>query len=372
MFSEMQQAPMTPFYDPALTYEENYQQGPFGRFAETFEAPEAPGRTLAGSRHTLLGQLVDLPFGIAAGPLLNSRYIAAALAHGFDLPVYKTVRSRSWACHAWPNVLAVDVDGDLHHTDGRLRGHTLYNAPYSVTNSFGVPSFEPDIWQPDLARAVAMAEPGQVVIGSFQGTPGETGGSAAYIADFAQTAGLVQETGAKIVEVNLSCPNEGTAHLLCFDTDRACAVVEAIKNRIGNLPLIAKIAYFHDDNALRKLVDGVGRSADAIAAINTIGAEIVDENGEPALPGEGRSRSGVGGNAIRWAGLATVERLARLRDEMGLHFRIIGSGGVSDPSHYAAYRLAGADAVMSATAAMWNPLLAHEIRQDMEPLTHAG
>ena len=360
---------MTPFYDPALSYEDNYRQGPFGHFAGS---PEAFGRTPPASRHTLLGQPVDLPFGIAAGPLLNSRYIAAALAHGFDLPVYKTVRSRGWACHPWPNVLAVDVEGNLHHSEGRLQGHTRYAAPYSVTNSFGVPSFEPDVWQPDLAHAVRLAGPGQVVIGSFQGTPSENGGTAAYIADFAQTAGLVQETGAKIVEVNLSCPNEGTAHLLCFDTDRACAVVEAIKNRIGNLPLIAKIAYFHDDTALRKLVDGVGRVADAIAAINTIGAEILNETGEPALPGEGRSRSGVGGHAIRWAGLATVERLAGLRDEMGLHFRILGSGGVSDPSHYTAYRLAGADAVMSATAAMWNPLLAQEIRQEMETLTHAG
>lgn len=360
--------PMIPFYDPALSYEDNYSQGPFGRFADL---RLGSGASPAAPSHTLLGQPLDLPFGIAAGPLLNSRYIAAALAHGFDLPVYKTVRSRTWACHPWPNVLAVDVEGDLHHTDGRLQGHTRYAAPYSVTNSFGVPSFEPDIWQPDLARAVAMAGPGQVVIGSFQGTPSEAGGSAAYIADFAETAGLVQQTGAKIVEVNLSCPNEGTAHLLCFDTDRACAVVTAIKNRIGNLPLIAKIAYFHDDAALRKLVDGVGRVADAIAAINTIGAEIVNETGEPALPGEGRSRSGVGGNAIRWAGLATVERLARLRDEMGLNFRIFGSGGVSDPGHYAAYRSAGADAVLSATAAMWNPLLASEIRQTMETSAHA-
>lgn len=358
---------MVPFYDPALSYEDNYSQGPFGRFQEP---PDFDAGLPADRLSTLLGQPVGLPFGIAAGPLVNSRYVAAALAHGFNLPVYKTVRSRSWACHPWPNVLAVDAEGDLHPTDGRLEGHTRYAAPYSVTNSFGVPSFEPDVWQPDLARAVGLTGPGQVVIGSFQGTPGDTGGSTAYIADFVQAAKLVRETGAKILEVNLSCPNEGTSHLLCFDTERARAVVEAIKAEIGDLPLIAKIAYFHDGNALRALVDGVGRIADAIAAINTIGAEIVNEKGEQALPGEGRSRSGVGGNAIRWAGLATVERLAHLREEMGLHFRIFGSGGVSEPSDYAAYRVAGADAVLSATAAMWNPLLAGQIRQEMEATAH--
>ena len=373
--------PMTPFYDPGLSFEENYQHGPFGHFspghAESVAGATSPrpaSEVLEASEpmHRILGQPVGLPFGIAAGPLLNSRFIGAALAAGFDLPVYKTVRSRFWACHPWPNVLAVDVEGDLHHTGGSLRGHTRYAAPYSVTNSFGVPSFEPDVWQPDMARAVALAGPGRVVIGSFQGTPSEGGGAEAYIADFAQTARLVRETGAKMLEVNLSCPNEGTAHLLCYDTDRATRVVEAIKSEIGDLPLIAKIAYFHEGDALRRLVDGVGRVADAIAAINTIGAEIVDEDGQPALPGEGRSRSGVGGNAIRWAGLATVERLARLRDELGLRFSIFGSGGVSEPSHYAAYRVAGADAVMSATAAMWNPLLAAEIRQEMRELAHAG
>ncbi len=363
---------MTPFYDPALSYEENYARGPFGHFARPAPASGPAGQAPDEPNHRILGQLVGLPFGIAAGPLLNSRFIGAALDAGFDLPVYKTVRSRQWTCHPWPNVLAVDVEGDLHPTEARLRGHTSYAAPYSVTNSFGVPSFEPDVWQPDLAKAVALAGPGQAVIGSFQGTPAESGGAAAYIADFVHTARLVRETGVKILEVNLSCPNEGTAHLLCFDTARACAVVEAIKHEIGDLPLIAKIAYFHDEDTLRRLVEGVGRVADAIAAINTIGAEIVDEAGAPALPGEGRRRSGVGGNAIRWAGLATVERLARLRDEMGLRFQIVGSGGVSEPSHYAAYRIAGADAVMSATAAMWNPLLAAEIRLEMEALAHAG
>ncbi len=367
--------PRTAFYDPARSYEENYEHGPFG------ELPEPSGRSDAQREpavpdlrplHRFLGQPVRLPFGIAAGPLLNSRFIRAALDAGFDLPVYKTVRTRRWAAHPWPNVLAVEVEGDLHPTAGRLRGHTDYTAPLSVTNSFGVPSFDPAVWQPDLAHAVHLAKPGQVVIGSFQGTPGERGNVEEYIADFVQAARLVRETGAKILEVNLSCPNEGTAHLLCFDTERATRVIEAIKNEIGDVPLIAKIAYFPERAALRRLVEGIGGVADAIAAINTIGAEIVNETGEQALPGEGRLRSGVGGHAIRWAGLATVEDLARLREELGMPFRIVGIGGVSEPTHYAAYRVAGADAAMSATAAMWNAGLAQQIKQQLGELAHAG
>ncbi len=366
--------PQAAFYDPALSFEQNYEQGPFWH-PDTPLGQAASGVPALGPTplHEFLGHSVRLPFGIPAGPLLNSRFLRAALDAGFDLPVYKTVRTRQWACHPWPNVLAVEVEGGhLHPTAGRLRSHTDYASPtLSVTNSFGVPSFHPEVWQPDMAAAVALAGPGQVVIGSFQGTPNASGSVDEYIADFVQAARLVRETGAKIVEVNLSCPNEGTAHLLCFDTERARRVVEAIKAEIGDLPLIAKIAYFADEDALRNLVDGVGRAADAIAAINTISAEIVDAADQQALPGEGRLRSGVGGSAIRWAGLEMTERLFRLRDELGLGFRIVGIGGVSTPSDYAAYRVAGADAVMSATAAMWNPLLAQQITHAMAELAHA-
>ena len=72
--------------------------------------------------------------------------------------------------------------------------------------------------------------------------------------------------------------------------------------------------------------------------------------------------SGVCGRSIRWAGLEMSGRLSRLREEMGLKFSIIGVGGLSDANDYRAYREAGADAAMMATAAMWNPRLAQEIK----------
>ena len=367
-------APGAPaFYDPALSFQDNYRLGPFLDVRAAVRECAEPAVSSTAPMHTFLGRPVRVPFGIPAGPLVHSRSVQAALAAGFDLPVYKTVRTRAWASHPWPNVLAVQVEnGRLHPTDARLTTHNDFSSPsLSVTNSFGVPSMSPDIWQPDMAAAVQIAGLGQVVIGSFQGTPNSSGDVDEYIADFVQAARLVRETGARILEVNLSCPNEGNAHLLCFDTERAARVIEAIKAEIGELPLIAKIAYFPDEDALRRLVDGVGRAADAIAAINTISAEIVDGEGKQALPGDGRLRSGVGGSAIRWAGLEMVERLARLREKLGLKFSIVGIGGVSTPGDYAAYRVAGADAAMSATAAMWNPSLAQQIKQEMQELAHA-
>jgi dihydroorotate dehydrogenase len=253
-----------------------------------------------------------------------------------------------------------------------LRGHSNYSSPLSITNSFGVPSFDPEIWQPDLADAAAHAGPRQVVIGSFQGTKPEHGGAAEYIADFALGARLMRETGVKVVEVNLSCPNEGTSNLLCFDAERAREVVETIRTEIGSTSLIAKLAYFPDDVGLRRVVGSIGRVVDGLVAINTVPAEVINDAGEQALPGEGRLRSGVCGAGIRWAGLEMTQRLRRLRDELDMSFAIIGVGGVMTVADYNAYRAAGADAVMSATGAMWNPLLAQEIKHEVLELAHAG
>ena len=95
-----------------------------------------------------------------------------------------------------------------------------------------------------------------------------------------------------------------------------------------------------------------------------ISARLVDANGGQALPGKGRDRSGVCGSAIRGAGLDMVSRLAAIRERLGLDYAIIGVGGVVAPEDYRAYRAAGADAVMSATGAMWDAELARKIKAD--------
>lgn len=351
-----------PFFDPNKTYYENYDKGPFGEFAnkKVYKNKGVPD-------HYLLSLPVHLPFGIPAGPLLNSKFVNAALDKGFDIATYKTVRTHKHPTNEWPNVLAVKVKGNLtlKLAEKGLVGSNNYIPPIAITNSFGVPSFDPDVWQKDLAKSVKHAKNGQTVVGSFQGTTSSNGDVKKYIKDFVLASRLVKETGVKVLEVNLSCPNEGSAHLLCFDLIRTKSIVEAIKNEIGKTPLIIKIAYFEDQKQLEKLVGLVGKWVDAISAINTIPAKIYNARGEQALPGQNRLKSGVCGHPIKWAGLEMVKRLYRLRDEFDMRFSIIGVGGVTSPKDYFEYRAAGADAVMSATGAMWNPLLAQEIKSQL-------
>jgi len=72
----------TPFFNPEKTYEENFEHGPFGDFAD--------GKILKEKgepKHAFLGQKVYTSFGIPAGPLLNGTYVKAALDKGFDLQI---------------------------------------------------------------------------------------------------------------------------------------------------------------------------------------------------------------------------------------------------------------------------------------------
>jgi len=350
----------TPFYDPKKSYQDNFDTGPFGDFSnsETITREGEPTQTF-------LDRPVYLPFGIPAGPLVNSKYVKAAFEKGFDINVYKTVRTRKYDCHPWPNIVGVEVEGDLtlEKADGQLVGEPSYKEPLSITNSFGVPSPDPDWWQVDMHTAVESAGKGQVMIASFQGTKAGDGNVEAFIQDYVLGARLVKETGAKILEANLSCPNEGTADLLCFDTTTVQRIAEAIKNEIGDTPLLLKLAYFKDNDHLKDYLTKIAPLVDGFSVINTIPSTIVDSKGNQALPGEGRARSGVCGAAIKWAGLEMVERMAKLRDQLELDFAIVGVGGVTQAEDYFEYQKAGSDCVMSATGAMWNPYLAQQIAQ---------
>lgn len=349
-----------PFYDPDKSYEDNYNEGPFGSFADdkVFEQQDEP-------KYDFLGQKVYLPFGIPAGPLLNSKFCKGTFEKGFDIAVYKTVRSGVFPCHPFPNVLSVKVEGDLtmEKAAQKLVADDNYQEPLSITNSFGVPSKEASVWQEDVKKAIFYADKGQVLVLSFMGTVKEGQTAQEFVEDYALAARQAMSTGAKILETNLSCPNIGNEGLVCYNLETTEQVCKAIRAEIGDTPLILKVGYYKLDEDIKKLVNVAAKYAQAISLINTIPVEVVDKDGNQALPGKNRLKSGVCGASIKWAGLDMVKRLFKIRHEAGADIKIIGVGGVTKPEDYFEYIDAGADAVMSATGAMWNPELAQEIRQ---------
>lgn len=361
-----------PLYDVSRSFEDNYAHGPFGEFARPCYDPHDgsdAGRRTDGP--TFLGEPVGVPFGIPAGPLLNSRFTTAAFRRGYDIAVYKTVRSRAWPCNPFPNVVSVHPRSDDGQLDPRgdepdegVLADTRFSDPISISNSFGVPSRDPDVWQPDMRDAMAAAGPGQLLLPSFQGSRVPGMDVHDYVADHVRTARLVCETGARMMEMNTSCPNEGRNRLLCHDPKLVGDIAQAVKDEIGDRPLLVKLGFLADDAMLDEIV---GRTAarglaQGFSVINTISARLVDSRGRQALPGQGRERSGVCGAAIRAAGQDMVRRLAAIRRRRGVDFVIVGVGGVTTARDYREYRRLGADAVMSATGAMWDPDLAMSVR----------
>mgnify|MGYP001580527237 CR=1 FL=1 len=351
---------LSPFYDPTKSYEQNYDTGPFGAFANGEKY--AHGEPKAD----FLGYRVHAPFGIPAGPLLNSAFCKAAFEKGFDICVYKTVRSGIFPCHPFPNVLAIHPTGDLTLEDLKkpLIADATYTEPLSITNSFGVPSKQVPVWQEDVRKAIATAGKGQVLVLSFMGTVRPDQTQQEFVDDYVLTARHASETGAEVLETNLSCPNIGNEGLVCYNLDVTEKVTKGIRGVIGSKKLILKVGYYQNDAQLERLAEIADAYADSISGINTLQAEVRDANGNQALPGSpARLRSGVCGSGIKWAGLDFVKRLAKIKAKRGFKFSIEGVGGVVTPKDYKEYRDAGADSIMSATGAMWNPYLAKEIKE---------
>lgn len=351
------------FYDPALSYEENYQKGP-----PILQSSKKTPAKLSLKKQKHLGFEVNLPFGIPPGPLLNSKYMKAAFEWGFDVSTYKTVRANEFPSHPFPNVLPVTINGDELHPDKTPRVIATQNysadpTTFSITNSFGVPSRTAQEWQEDVKRSLTYVGDGQLMILSFMGTVRPDQTQDEFVDDFATAARLSDETGTKVLEANLSCPNIGNEGLVCFNLDATEAVCKEIRNRIGDTPLILKVGYYQSETDLARLAEVASRYAQGIAAINTLQVEVVNEKNEQALPGPNRMKSGICGAGIKWAGLEMTRKLAEIRSKNKYDFEIVGIGGVMTPADYFEYREAGADSVQSATGAMWNPLLAHQIAE---------
>lgn len=355
------------FYDPKKTFDDNFDEGPERVFDD-----ETTYQNKGEPKYEFMGHKLYSPFGIAAGPLPNSEYVKYAFDRGFDVNCYKTQRSVEFACNDFPNVLYLDIDGDLtlDKASKPVVGRSTTDKPiggFSITNSFGNPSRGPEFWVPDLKKALSYQGKGQLLIMSVVGTIKDGFSSDDYYNDFAETSRLAVEAGVEVVELNLSCPNVATEGVVCYSYEAVTEICRKTKEKIGNVPLVAKFGYFtlEQDDLLRKIINDTSDYLSAISLINTISAPIVDDSGQQALPGPNRLKSGVCGASIKWAGIDMVKRLKALREEKGYKFEIIGVGGVMNVGDFKEYRSAGADVVQSATGAMWNPKLAAEIKASL-------
>jgi len=358
-------------YDWKQDYYVNYDFGPFCKLTndEFIEALEIRDKLDAQlTPKSFLGFEVNSTIGVPAGPLLNGRWVLHYAELGFDMPIYKTVRTKYLKCHSFPQVVLVNVPKQLSEKDfeqtfvGKLEGNTQPEN-VSITNSFGMPSKEPSVWMRDVQRVESKLGEKQLNMVSVYGTPStEEAGVEELAMDFAKGANLAYQAGAKIVELNFSCPNiKGKGGSLYANAQAAGEICRIVRQEVGNKKFLIKLGYFHDNAVLEESINAITVHADGVSAINTISVKVVDEAGKEALPG--RITSGICGNAIREGALRVVKAIAEIRKKSGKEFALVGVGGITLPEHALQFYEAGADAVQSATGAMFDPLLALKIKR---------
>lgn len=365
--SNISQKKPDPIYDPHKTFDDNFDNGPFGDFAS-----DAGYVNTGEPKNRFLGFPVYEPFGIAAGPLPNSRYTTAAFKSGYDVVVYKTQRTVPIAANQFPNIIPIDIKGDvsLDKADKGLIMRDRFNDDpknLTITNSFGNPSRGPEYWVRDMKSALAGQGKGQLLVMSVCGTIQENQTQDEYFQDFADAAKQAYDGGAKAIELNLSCPNVANEGIICYTPEAVKTIVDKTRSLIPDAKLVLKFGYFSDQQQklLERIIDSIAEQADAISVINTIPAAVYKKDGSQALPGEGRLKSGLCGAGIKWAGLDMVKRLNTLRRSKNYNFEIVGVGGVMTPEDYKNYREAGADCVQACTGPIWNPGLAEEVKANL-------
>ena len=342
-------------YDITKSYDDNYESGP----VVNFELP----KLITSKPIKLWGYSIASPIGVPAGPLLNAKYIELYAKLGFDLPVYKTVRSTARNAHAWPNCLYIDSSRQLSASNIGNIIHPSNKQPLefrdiAITNSFGIPSKEVEIWQADIEKSNASLSHNQLMIVSCVGTPLEDKN---ILDDFCLTAKLAIEAGAKAIELNFSCPNVASKEGSIFhDSVLSSKISKAVKRVIKDIPLMIKIGYIENEKLLEDVIVNNAPYVDGIAAINTISMQVQDKNGDQSLPGKERLKSGICGSIIKDISLGMVKRIINIKRKNNYDFIVCGVGGVVSTHDIDHYLECGVDIVMSATGAMWNPYLAHD------------
>ncbi len=342
-------------YNWRKSYDWNFEHAPEGGCSDAASTP-GPVDADAGSRgpqYTFCGLPVTSPLGIAAGPLLNGKWISWYARLGYSSLTYKTVRSRRWECYPPPNLQPI--------SQGEVRDGQTVTARASMGDSwaisFGMPSREPQWWRSDMQWARQQLRPGQVLVASVVASPQPEWTLEEIGADYARCARWAADAGADCVELNLSCPNVSSAdgRLYC-KPESAARVARQVRELVPEIPLVLKIGYVGRAGEAQRLVDAVAGCCNALSMVNCLSCRVKGPDGY-LFGGEQR---GIGGAAIRRECLRQVERFASAIQRSNVPLSIIGVGGISRPEHVQTYLDAGAEATQVATAAVLCPQLAAE------------
>jgi dihydroorotate dehydrogenase len=345
-----------PRYDLTRTYAWNYEHAPQSLPAQIASIPAVP------AAWDYCGLPVGSPLGIAAGPLLNGRWVLYYASLGFDVLTYKTVRSAARACYDLPNLQPIreqrigDVaDDDAVTTADEMRG--------SWAVSFGMPSRDPSVWRADV-EATRRALPSDKVLSvSVVASPEPDWTLEQLAEDYAACAREAADAGADCVEANFSCPNVQSCDGQLYQQPDLAGVVAARVRRAmpPAVPLAVKIGHITDERLASELLAAVAPQVQALVMVNCMTARVLSPDG--GAPLFGGHRRGIAGRAILDACVAQAALFAQLIESQRLPTRLVGVGGIATAADVRRFLDAGCRSVQLATAAMLDPSVGIAIRR---------
>lgn len=337
-----------PRYDWHQTYDWNYEHAPE---PVPHEEPMVPGRW------EYCGLQIGSPLGLAAGPLLNGRWILYYAALGFDVLTYKTVRSRYRPSYPLPNLQPVEATL-MRGDEQALSADTTMRGSWAV--SFGMPSKAPEIWRADVESTRRALPKSKVLSVSVVATPETKWTLEDVAADFARCAKWAIESGADCVEANFSCPNVASADAQLYQQAEAAGLVASrLREAIGSKPLLLKIGHVAEEAQALALAKAITPHASALVMVNCLSSTVLDAQQRPLFAGQKR---GIAGCAIREAALEQIRLFSRVIRQHGLELKLVGVGGISCADHAFAHLQAGSNSVQLATAAMLEPEIGLTLR----------
>lgn len=341
-----------PRYDIEQSYRWNYEHAP-DIPADMETAATVPGEW------TFCGKPVPSPLGMPAGPLLNGRWILYYASLGFDVLTYKTVRSIDRECYDLPNLKPVET-GQLTGDEAEVQTQPDMNGSWAV--SFGMPSAKPESWREDIAWTREQLPADKLLSVSVVGSVQPDWSLSDLADDYALCAQWAVESGADAIEANFSCPNVSTCDGQLYQQPEDAAVVaERVREAIDGTPFLIKIGRLTERADAERLLEAVAPFADAFAMTNSVATRVREPDGSLLFDGE---RRGICGDATRAASLEQTRMFAELIEAANLRLQLVGVGGVSTAQHVRDYLDAGAESVHIATAAMVNPGVALQIRNE--------
>ncbi|MEC7883519.1 MAG: hypothetical protein VYB35_11510 [Verrucomicrobiota bacterium] len=340
-----------PRYNISKDYNWNYDHAPL---PVDIEVPSVSGNW------TYCGKTVDSPLGIAAGPLLNGRWLLYYASLGFDILTYKTVRCCERESYGLPNLQPIVWPQDSEFIPEEVKASDAMGDSWAI--SFGMPSKSPQYWQDDVVETKNHLAKGKFLSVSVVATP-EPGQSIDVIAaDYARCARWAIDSGADGVEANFSCPNVSSVDgQLYLNPEDAGFVASKLRQSVLGKPLLIKVGHFNSCEVAQRFFTEVAPYVDGLVMVN--GLSTLVRNSEGELLFEGRCR-GIGGVAIKELVFKQLKWFSGFIANSDLPVSLIGVGGLSESCDVRQALNQGCEAVQFATAAMINPKLGVDIRKE--------